>query len=105
MTSHDPRLRAPARVLLAVNDTVVADTVARALSHGYSTRVTATVEEAGSGLADGRPHLVVLDVESPAASVLDRLGDPTRLRQRPPVIALTRRADLEAKLNAFDKGV
>lgn len=106
MTPHDPRLRGPARALLVVDQTVLADRVKIVLSRGpYRTRVTPTVEEAGSALADWRPHLVVIDIDSPAGTVLDQLADPTPQRDRPPVIALTRRGDLKAKRTAFERGV
>jgi DNA-binding response OmpR family regulator len=56
-------------------------------------------------LADWRPHLVVLDMEIAGSMILERLGGPTRQGDRCPVIALTRRGDLKAKLAAFERGV
>jgi DNA-binding response OmpR family regulator len=104
MTALDSRLHEPARALLVSDQTLLADGVKLALKRGYySTRVTRTVKEATCALADWRPHLVVVDMDSPAGTLLDQLGDP-RQRDRIPVISLTRRGDLKAKLNAFERG-
>ncbi len=106
MTSHDQRLRGPARALLVIDQFVLAEVVKLALDHGrYNTHVAATLEEAGRALADWKPHLVVLDVDSAGNAILERLGDPTRQDDRLPVIALTRRSDLKARLAAFGRGV
>lgn len=106
MTSQDQRLRGPARALLVIDQPVLADVVRLALNHGhYRTHVTHTLEEAATALADWRPHLVVLDMDFAGSCILERVGDPTRQRDQLPVIALTRRGDLKAKLAAFDRGV
>src|SRR5712671_7937311 len=87
MTSQDPRLRAPARALLVIDQPAVADAVRRALNHcHYSTLVTQTLEEAATTLADWRPHLVVVDMDFAGSGILERLGDPTRQREQLPVI-------------------
>jgi DNA-binding response OmpR family regulator len=106
MPSHDQRLRGPARALLVIDQSTLAEVVRLALNHGhYNTRVAPTVEEAGSELAGWRPHLIVLDMDIAAGTLLDRLGDATRQGDRFPVIALTRRGDLKTKLRAFERGV
>lgn len=106
MNSQDQRLRGPARALLAIEQRVLADLVKLALNHGhYNTRVARTAEEAATALADWQPHLVVLDMDTAGNSILERLADGTREGGRLPVIALTRRGDLKAKLAAFDRGV
>jgi DNA-binding response OmpR family regulator len=106
MVAHGSRLRSPARALLVTNQSALADTVRLALNHGpYSTRVARTAEEAGSAVADWRPHLVVLDVDVAGSAIMKRLRGPERQGDRLPVIALTRRGDLEARLAAFERGV
>jgi DNA-binding response OmpR family regulator len=106
MTSQDQRLRGPARALLVIDQPVLADVVALALNHGhYKTRVAPLFEEAATVLADWRPQLVVLDMDIAGSRILDRLTDTTREGGRLPVIALTRRGDLKAKLTAFERGV
>ena len=106
MTSQDQRLRGPARALLVIEQRVLADVVKLALNHGhYNTRVAQTVNEAATALADWQPHLVVLDMDTGGSSILERLADATRQGGGVPVIALTRRGDLKAKLTAFERGV
>jgi DNA-binding response OmpR family regulator len=106
MTSQDQRLRGPARALLVIDQIVLADVVKLALNHGhYSTRSTQTVDEAATVLAEWRPHLVVLDADIPGSMILEGLGHATRDGGGLPVIALTRRGDLKAKLAAFERGV
>jgi DNA-binding response OmpR family regulator len=106
MTSPDQRLRGPARALLVIDAPVLADVVRLALNHGhYDIRIAQTVEQASMVLTEWRPHLVVLDMDSAANVILERLNDPASGGERLPVIALTRRGDLKAKLGAFERGV
>jgi two-component system, OmpR family, KDP operon response regulator KdpE len=105
MTSHDQRLRSPARALLVIDQPVLAEVVKLALSHGqYTTRMAPTIAEASSALAHWRPHLAIVDMDIAGSAILDELGQDLGL-PRVPVIALTRRGDLRAKLAAFEKGV
>jgi len=107
MTSQDQRLRGPARVLLVIDQLVLADVVKLALNHGsYSTRVVQGVGDASMVLSQWRPHLVVLDMDIAGTAVLEPVATPSRPSgNSPPIIALTRRGDLKAKLAAFDRGV
>jgi len=106
MTSQDQRLRGPARALLVIDQPVLADVVKLSLNHGhYRTRMAQTVEEAATALSEWRPHLVVLDMDIAGSTILERRGDATVQDGRLPVIALTRRGDLKAKLAAFERGV
>jgi DNA-binding response OmpR family regulator len=101
MTSQRQRLRSPARALLVIEQSVLSDLVRLALNHGqYDTRVTPTIDDALTVLADWRPHLIVLDMDSAGSGILERDGGIPH-----PVIALTRRGDLKAKLAAFERGV
>ena len=105
MTSPDQRLRGPARALLVIDVPVLADVVRLALNHGhYDIRVAPTVEEASTVVTEWRPHLVVLDMDSAANVILERLTDAAT-DERVPVVALTRRGDLKSKLAAFERGV
>jgi DNA-binding response OmpR family regulator len=105
MTSHDQRLRSPARALLVIEQPVLAEVVKLALNHGhYSTRLAQTVEEAATALTGWQPHLAILDMDIAGSAILDRLRATPQSRQLP-VIALTRRGDLKAKLAAFERGV
>jgi len=106
VSSRDQQLRGPARALLVIDQRVLADIVTLALSHGhYNTRVAQSVDEATAMLADWMPHLVILDMDIAGSEMLERVAETTRERGRLPVVALTRRGDLKAKLEAFDRGV
>ncbi len=105
MTSRDQRLRSPARALLVIDQPVLAEVAKLALSHGYySIRVVRTIDEAAGALAAWRPHLAILDMDIAGNAILERLR-PAPEGRRLPVIALTRRGDLKAKLAAFERGV
>ena len=102
--SRDQRLRGPARALLVIDQTVLAEVVSLALSHGsYITRVVATGREAAATETEWSPHLVVLDMDIEGNTILQRFAAAS-LSGGPPVIALTRRGDLESKLDAFEQG-
>ncbi len=103
MTFPDPRRSGPARALLVIDQPPLAETVRHALNHGrYNTQVAPTIEDAERVLAAWNPHLVVLDEDMTGSSTLERLGDAAG---RVPIVALTRRGDLQAKLEAFERGV
>lgn len=106
MSSHEARVRSPARVLLLIDQPVLAKVVKLALSHDdYRTRVAQTVEQAAEALIEWRPHLAVVDMDVARGAVLGRLAVATTEAGRMPVIALTRRGDLKTKLAAFEAGV
>jgi DNA-binding response OmpR family regulator len=104
MTSQDQRLRGPARALIVIDHPVLAEVVKLAFRHGhYQTRIATTAEEASTALEEWRPHLSVLDLDI-AGKILEHLAGARREGIRLPVIALTRRGDLKAKLTAFERG-
>jgi DNA-binding response OmpR family regulator len=106
MMLPDPRLSGPARALLVIDQQPLAETVRHALNHGrYNTKVAPTIEDAARALAVWNPHIVVLDEEVTGSSNLERLGDPADAADRVAIVALTRRADLKARLEAFERGV
>ncbi len=95
-----------ARVLLVIDQPVLAGYVKLALSHGaYLIRVVQNAEEALAMLGAWRPHLAVVDMDIARGEILERLGYTATPVTRIPAIALTRRGDLKTKLAAFDAGV
>ena len=100
-------MRGPARALLVIEEPVLAGIVRLALNHGqYDSRVAASAHEASAVLAGWRPHLVVVDMDIEGSAILERVADHSRKgAPPPPLIALTRRGDLKAKLAAFERGV
>ena len=101
--------RGPARVLLVLDQPVLAGVVELALAHvhgRFRARVAPDAAAAAAVLAEWRPHLAVVDMDLARGEMLARLGytaPPSAARV--PVVALTRRGDLRAKLEAFERGV
>jgi DNA-binding response OmpR family regulator len=99
-------LSTAARVLLVIDQPVLAQYVRLALAHGtYLTRVASTVDTTLAALTAWHPHLAVVDMDLARGQILERLGSAASATDRTPVIALTRRGDLQTKLAAFDAGV
>jgi DNA-binding response OmpR family regulator len=99
---------APTRVLLVLDQPVLAELVKLTLNHGvYETRHAVSAAEALVVLGRWRPHLVLLDMDLEGvggARVMERIG-PGAPGGTIPAIALTRRGDLRTKLEAFERGV
>jgi DNA-binding response OmpR family regulator len=92
------------RVLLVLGDKPLANTVELTLRHGrYDRRVAATVNDAKALLADWKPHLLIVDIDTEGGDGI-QLIDEARQQGPMGVIALTRRSDLRGKLDAFERG-
>jgi DNA-binding response OmpR family regulator len=100
-------LSGPARVLVLVDQPLIAEVIALTLNHGvYVTREAKDLPEAAAVLEQWRPHLAVIDMDIGGDRLVRRLersdeDGGTRI----PVLALTRRGDLRTKLAAFEQGV
>lgn len=98
----------PIRVIVVLDQPVLADLVGLTLSHGrYETRHVVSAQEALAALGSWPPHLVILDMELEGvggARVMDRVG-PAAGDASVPTIALARRGDLRTRLAAFERGV
>ena len=93
-----------ARVLLVLGDDALARTVALTLGHGaYLRRSEATVRGAGTAISEWKPHLLLVDIDVEAGAAI-QLIDEARAGETIGVIALTRRSDLQGKLDAFERG-
>jgi DNA-binding response OmpR family regulator len=102
----DPtQLRTPARVLVVMDQPILAEVVRLALSHGqFLTRTVRSESEAATVLADWQPHQAIIDMDLSQGELLDRLVANSTPGLRIPVVALTRRGDLQTKLAAFERG-
>ena len=99
-------LHTPARVLLVIDQPVLAEVVKFALNHGvFVSRVAQNTEAATEALRAWRPHLAIIDMDIYRGHLMESLGKLTPPIERPPVIALTRRGDLKTTLAAFEWGV
>src|SRR4051794_14232659 len=93
-----------AKVLIALGDRALANTMDLTLRHGaYVRRSVYNVADAKAALAEWEPHLLLLDIDLEAGAGMQLIdiahdGDPTG------VIAFTRRSDLRGKLDAFERG-
>lgn len=91
-------------MLLVIAQSALVRAIERGLDHHrLVTRATASLPEARAWLAEWKPALAIADLDFCSDGFLDRLcREPD---DRPAVIALTRRIDLRAKLEAFERGV
>jgi DNA-binding response OmpR family regulator len=98
--------RGPALVLIVVDQPVLGEVVRLALNHGqFTAQIAQTAEEALTTLEASRPHLAIVDADIGNGVILDRLDSTSAAYDRVPVVALTRRGDLQTKLAAFERGV
>ncbi|MEK6206959.1 MAG: response regulator transcription factor [Chloroflexota bacterium] len=92
------------RVLLVLGDKPLANTVDLTLRHGrYERRIAATVDDAKAALADWKPQLLIVDIDTEVGSGIQLIDEARNLGSMG-VIALTRRSDLRGKLDAFERG-
>jgi len=97
----------PARVLVVMDQRLIAETVVLTLNHGaYLAKVTDLPVEAVQLVRDWQPHLAVVDMDLGDGELLRQLGVGRTGRETTiPVIGLTRRGDLRTKLRAFEQGL
>ena len=97
----------PARVLVMVEQPLIADVIKLTLNHGvYVTREAQDLASATAVLKDWRPHLAVVDMDIGNGLVMPPVSSAHEAGSaRIPVLALTRRGDLKTKLAAFEQGV
>jgi DNA-binding response OmpR family regulator len=94
------------RVLLVIDQSVLAQYITLALSHSPCiTSIAQDVDETTTALRQWQPHLAVIDMDIAQGEILNRLGYTVPTADRIPAIALTRRGDLKTKLEAFERGI
>ena len=99
---------APRRALVLHDRRLVVDLIELTLNHGlFVVRAAHSLAEAEAILAEWQPHMTVIDMDhDDSTALLERLGASNTLRRRgTPVLGLTRRGDLQTKLQAFELGV
>jgi DNA-binding response OmpR family regulator len=97
--------QSPPFVLVVLDQPVLAEVVRLALSHAQlQARVAPNVAAALTELAAAPPHLAVIDADVGDGEILTHIHDSATAENRLPVLALTRRGDLETKLTAFAHG-
>jgi DNA-binding response OmpR family regulator len=104
--SVSPRIQGEARVLVLLDQPIVAEAVRLTLNHGrYVTRDATDAREARRVIADWQPHLALLDLELGGRELLAEWGGGGAAATHIPVVGLTRRGDLQTRLDAFNRGV
>jgi DNA-binding response OmpR family regulator len=99
------QLRTPARVMTVTDQPVLAEVIRLALNHGtFQTRTVTDQAQAMAVLDEWHPQLAIVDMDLAKGQILDRLIAAPTQTGRIPTIALTRRGDLRAKLEAFERG-
>jgi len=102
----DVPLSGPGRVLILVDQPLLAEMIKLTLNHGvYVVRDTTTASKAMTVLDEWRPHLAVIDMDIAGQELVSRLaqvGPESGIRTA--LLALTRRGDLQTKLSAFEHG-
>src|SRR5579859_2136462 len=80
--------RNPGRVLLVIDQPVLAKVVALALYHGhFVTHVVATEATAMAALGEWQPQLAVIDMDLTGGQILAQLGGAAAGAERVPVVA------------------
>jgi DNA-binding response OmpR family regulator len=97
--------RGPARVLVVLDRLMLVELIKMTLNHGvYNILAATTASEVVPVLTEWQPHLAILDMDLEGTQIMALFAKPVA-GMRLPVIGLTRRGDLKAKLAAFDAGV
>lgn len=98
--------RGAARVLLAITQPTLAALIELTLNHGlYATRTATSSDAIAIELNEWNPHLVVFECDFDDGAVLKLIGTKPSGGSRLPSICLTRRGNLQTKLDAFAAGV
>ena len=91
--------------MTVMDQPVLAETIRLALNHGrFKTRTVRDEAQAIALLDEWYPQLAIIDMDLGKGEILDRLLAARTPTGRIPYIALTRRGDLRAKLEAFERG-
>jgi two-component system, OmpR family, alkaline phosphatase synthesis response regulator PhoP len=96
------------RALVLHDRPLIVDLITLTLHHGgFVVRAASNLAEAVAALTEWRPDISVVDMDhDDSTALLKLLGASTAMkRSGTPVLGLTRRGDLKAKLRAFDLGV
>jgi two-component system, OmpR family, alkaline phosphatase synthesis response regulator PhoP len=92
--------------MTVMDQPVLSEVIRLALSHGpFHTRTVRDEAQALAMLDEWHPQLAIVDMDLGKGQLLDRLLAAPTPTGRIPTIALTRRGDLRAKLEAFERGV
>lgn len=96
----------PPRCLIVTQDPSLGNLIHLLLDHGaYDRRRVSGQRDAEAAIDEWRPHLVVLDIDIDRGAGIEAIGDWKRRGPRLPIIGVTRRDTIEARLGAFQRGI
>jgi DNA-binding response OmpR family regulator len=94
------------RCLIVTQDLFLARLVHLLLDHGeYDRAHRSDAREAERAIDEWRPHLAVLDIDIDEGRGIDLVDKWKARAQRLPIIGVTRRNSIEARLGAFERGI
>src|SRR5438477_3010519 len=94
------------RCLIVTEDRFLERLVDLVLNHGeYLRKRMSEAGEAARAIDDWRPHLVILDIDIDRGRGIDLVDEWKKRGTRLPIIGLTRRNTIEARLGAFERGI
>lgn len=94
------------RCLIVTDDTFLHAFVHELLDHGaYERRHASGAPEAAAEIEAWHPHLVVLDIDIDDGAGIELIDDLKRMAKPPPIIGVTRRDTIDARLGAFKRGI
>lgn len=92
------------RVLIVMDDHPLTKVIAFAMNHGaYEVRIEPTLAAAKAAVVEMRPHVAIVDLDTDGGRTIELVDDQPGTR-RLPIIALTRRDDLQRNLAVLDRG-
>lgn len=99
-------LHIPVRALVVMDQPMLAQVVCLVLNHGvYISRIVRDGAAAAALMEEWHPDLAIVDLDATSSTMTGRLGFDRDRDVYVPVIALTRRGDMQSTLDAFRQGV
>ncbi len=103
---HQRNAGTPARVLVMVDQPMLAEVVRLTLNHGGCvTQVPQNSADAVAIIDAWQPHLALANLDITDDLIMDRLRGAVTGASHTPTIALTRRGELKTALTALERGV
>jgi DNA-binding response OmpR family regulator len=94
------------RCLIVTQDRFLGRLMDLLLDHGeYERRQVSDAREARRAIDEWRPHLAILDIDIDDGRGIDLIGDWKGGGVRLPIIGVTRRNTIQARLGAFERGI
>ena len=94
------------RCLIVTQDRFLGRLIHLVMDHGmYERAHKSDAREAERAIDEWRPHLMILDIDLDEGRGIDLVERWKRQGQRMPIIGVTRRGSIEARLGAFERGI